>query len=288
MGFYYYSLPSTSTNKTKELIPSSSANRTKELRISILNMSDNESEHSGSGVDSDAAPDSPQQVEAEAASKGAGPKRPATNHPPYLTMVLDAVQSQQVRGAGVTRPKIVQFIKSKYKLEEVRPVALKKAISKAIEKEQLEQKTGTGMNGTFVLSKSEKQKMVKEEKKKQREEDKAVKQAEAKEAAAKEPKSKPKAKPKKPAATKTKASKDDIDLESEKKVAKKPPVKPTSKAGKENDAPKWKKGDPVRKPKVLQEKVKQLTKSQSASAVMSEPAQPSTSKQRTTKTKGSK
>ena len=57
-------------------------------------------------------------------------------------MVMDAVQSQQVRGGGVSRAKIVQFIKSKYKLEDVRAVALKRAISKAIENEQLETKTG--------------------------------------------------------------------------------------------------------------------------------------------------
>merc|ERR1712212_729429 len=104
-------------------------------------------------------------------------------------------------------------------------------------------------------------------------------------------KSKPKQPKKTAAATKPKASKDDMDLESEKKkAAKKPPVKPpAAKGGKENAAPKWKKGDAVRKPKVLQEKVKQLTKSQSASGVLNnDPPQPSTSKQRTTKAKAGK
>jgi len=258
-------------------------------------MSDIESEQSGSDHESDAVPDSPVQPEAETSSKEGGTtKRPTASHPTYLAMVMDAVQSQQVRGGGVSRAKIVQFIKSKYKLDDVKALPLKKAISKAIENEQLESKTGTGMNGTFVLSKSEKQKIVKEEQKKRREDEKAVKQAEAKEAAkevTKEPvaKSKPK-QPKKTATTKPKASKDDMDLESEKKkAAKKPPVKPaTAKGGKENAAPKWKKGDAVRKPKVLQEKVKQLTKSQSASAVLNDPPQPSTSKQRTTKAKAGK
>merc|ERR1712168_940621 len=146
-------------------------------------MSDIESEQSGSDHESDAAPDSPVQPEAETSSKEGGTtKRPTASHPTYLAMVMDAVQSQQVRGGGGSRAKIVQFIKSKYKLDDVKALPLKKAISKAIENEQLESKTGTGMNGTFVLSKSEKQKIVKEEQKKRREDEKAVKQAETKEA----------------------------------------------------------------------------------------------------------
>ena len=87
---------------------------------------------------------------------------------------------------------------------------------------------GTGMNGTFVLSKAEKQKLAKEEKKKQREDEKAVKQAEAKVAAAQEAaNSKPK-QPKKGTGAKTKGTKDDMALEQNQKTAKKPPVKPAA------------------------------------------------------------
>ena len=70
-------------------------------------------------------------------------------HPPYVAMLVDAVREQQVRNQGVSRAKIVQFIKSKYKLEDVSAPALKKAVQLAEDKEMIEHKTG-GLHTCFL------------------------------------------------------------------------------------------------------------------------------------------
>merc|ERR1712142_754446 len=98
-------------------------------------MCDNESAASQSEHESDVEQDSP--TTSNTATAGAS-KRATSRHPTYLAMVMDAVTSQQGangRGSGVSRAKIVQFIKSKYKLEDVNASALKNAMKKAIEKD---------------------------------------------------------------------------------------------------------------------------------------------------------
>ena len=63
--------------------------------------------------------------------------------PPYGKMVVEAIREQQTSwNTGISRAKIVEYIKTKYHLEDVNASALKNAIKKAEEKEIIEHKTG--------------------------------------------------------------------------------------------------------------------------------------------------
>jgi len=191
------------------------------------------------------------------------------SHPTYITMLLESIHEQNSRN-GVSRAKVVQYMKSKYKLEDVSAPALRKAVLSALEKGMIENKTGNGMNGKYSLTATQKLEFKKQKKKSA----KSDSPSDIDEKVKPKPKSKPKPK------TVT------INEDTEETKTK---TKKVSK-GKENKL-KWKKGDPIRKPSILKEKVA-LAKEKASRNLMNEDKDvgddpiPSTSKQRMASNKG--
>jgi len=199
--------------------------------------------------------ESVEEEEMEVFEKPEGDDKKA-KHPTYGKMLVEAIREQQTsnRQTGISRAKIVEYMKMKYNLEEVNASAFKKAVKVAEENEIIEHKTGTGASGSFILTKKERTSQLK----------KSTKPVEK----PAEPKADSKPKPKPKAKAPAKKGK-----EKEVKTTKtKPPVP----KGKENKDVKVK----TKKDNTAEKKT--LSKSKSNSKVTSVPddAVPSTSKQR--------
>lgn len=73
--------------------------------------------------------------------------------PTYGKMLVEAIQEQQTKANdGISREKIVSYMKTKYHLEEVNANALKNAIKKAEENEIIEHKTGKEISTNIYVS----------------------------------------------------------------------------------------------------------------------------------------
>ena len=159
------------------------------------------------------------------AAKKASSSKPkaAPAHPPYVTMIQEAIKSLQERG-GSSRQKIFAYIKKNYSVGPNADTQVKLALRRAVKSGTLLQTKGTGASGSFKLG----------AKPKPPAKPKTVQSK--KPAAAKKPAAKPKttqkkeSKSKKPAAKSPAKKKASVAKKTpEKKAAKKTPTKKTVK-----------------------------------------------------------
>jgi len=200
-------------------------------------------------------------------ARAVGAKLPKNTHPPYLQMIQESLTELEERGKGVSRTKIITHIKEKYTLQDINNLALNRAMKGAIEKNIILNSTGTGLTGSFKLTKEykEEKKQVakvlskqKESKSKLKAKEKVPKEKEAVTKETKKPSSKaskekeneaPKsAKGRKPRAKSSKSEQDEEQVVDKKKVNKRPP------SGKDTASKKGRSKDTSDKPTVSEKK----------------------------------
>ena len=180
------------------------------------------------------------------AAKKASSSKPkaAPAHPPYVTMIQEAIKSLQERG-GSSRQKIFSFIKKNYSVGPNADTQVKLALRRAVKSGTLLQTKGTGASGSFKLG----------AKPKPPAKPKAVQSKKPAAAAAKKPTAKPKTTQKKESKSKKPAAKSPAKKKAS--VAKKTPEK---KAAKKTQTKK-----PVKKPGTPKKPAaKKVTKKQAA------------------------
>eukprot|EP00111_Clytia_hemisphaerica_P001571 TCONS_00004484-protein len=110
------------------------------------NMSDSEGDHGAFANQTYVKP-----------ARAVGVKLPKNTHPPYLQMIQESLTELEERGKGVSRAKIIAHIKEKYTLQDINNLALNRAMKGAIEKNIILNSTGTGLTGSFKLTKEYKE-----------------------------------------------------------------------------------------------------------------------------------